>query len=149
MHNQGVLTSFNSDSNELARRMNLEGAKAIKYGELTPEEALNFVTINPAKQLKIDHRTGSIENNKDADFVIWDSNPLSTYSKCEQTWIDGKKYFDIEEDFILRKRDKELFNTLVQKALKSDESVEKDAKKKFNHHYLKHSGGTQPYKNEF
>ena len=108
-----------------------------------------FVTINPAKQLKIDHRTGSIENNKDADFVIWDSNPLSTYSKCEQTWIDGKKYFDIEEDFILRKRDKELFNTLVQKALKSDESVEKDAKKKHNHHYLKHSCGTQPYKNEF
>ena len=148
MHNQGVLTSFNSDSNELARRMNLEGAKAIKYGDLTPEEALNFVTINPAKQLKIDHRTGSIENNKDADFVIWDSNPLSTYSKCEQTWIDGKKYFDIEEDFILRNRDKELFNTLVQKALKSDEPVKKDAKKKHKHRYLKHSCGIQPYENE-
>jgi N-acetylglucosamine-6-phosphate deacetylase len=149
MHKQGVLTSFNSDSNELARRMNLEAAKAIKYGDLSPTEALNFVTINPARQLQIDHRTGSIEKNKDADFVVWDSDPLSTYSKCEQTWIEGKQYFDIKEDLILRNRDKELYNLLVQKALKSDESIDKKGNRKHKPHYLKHSCGTQPYEDEF
>ena len=149
MHKRGVLTSFNSDSNELARRMNLEAAKAIKYGGLDPEEALNFVTINPAIQLQIDHRVGSIEKNKDADFVIWSDNPLSTYSKCEQTWIDGKKYFDIEDDEKLRNRDVESFNALVQKALNSDEAIDKGDGKKNKLHYLKHSCGTHPYEDEF
>ena len=149
MHKQGVLTSFNSDSDELARRMNLEGAKAIKYGGLTPEEALNFVTINPAIQLKIDHRVGSIEKNKDADFVIWSESPLSTYSICEQTWIEGQKYFDIKADQDLRERDSELFNSLVQKALNSDDPIDKDGSKKHKMHYLKHSCGTHPYEDEF
>ena len=94
----GVLTSFNSDSNEVARRMNTEAAKAVRYGGLEPHEALKLVTINPARQLRIDDRTGSIEVGKDADFVIWNGDPLSTFTRCEQTWIDGRKYYDLEEN---------------------------------------------------
>ncbi|MCZ6852221.1 MAG: amidohydrolase family protein, partial [Planctomycetota bacterium] len=88
MHDVGVIVSFNSDSSELARRMNTEAAKAVRYGGLDPQDALNFVTINPARQLRIDHRTGSLEVGKDADFVIWSESPLSTYARCEQTWIE-------------------------------------------------------------
>ena len=94
----GVLASFNSDSNEVARRMNTEAAKAVRYGGLEPHEALKLVTINPARQLRIDARTGSLELGKDADLAIWNGDPLSTYTRCQQTWIDGRKYFDIEED---------------------------------------------------
>ncbi len=94
MHNRGALVSFNSDSSDLARRMNLEAAKAVKYGGLSEAEALKFVTLNPAKQLRIDQYVGSLEKGKHADFVIWSDNPLSTRAVCEQTWIDGKKYFD-------------------------------------------------------
>lgn len=102
MHNAGVLVSFNSDSDELARRMNTEAAKAVRYGGVSPEEALKFVTINPAKQLRIDQQTGSIEKGKDADFVIWSGDPLSSLSRCEQTWIDGTCYFSLEKDAALR-----------------------------------------------
>jgi imidazolonepropionase-like amidohydrolase len=98
MHERGVLVTFNSDSGELARRMNLEAAKAVKYGGVDPVEALNFVTLNAAKQLRIDDRVGSLEKGKDADFVIWSGDPLSTYSIAEQTWIDGIKRFDRAED---------------------------------------------------
>ncbi len=117
MHDQGVLVSFNSDSDELARRMNLEAAKAVKYGGVPGQEALKFVTINPAKQLKIDNRIGSLEPGKDADFVMWSGNPLSTYSICEQTWIDGRRFFDIQEDRELRKQVEQQRATLIQKAL--------------------------------
>ena len=94
MHNRGALVSFNSDSSDLARRMNLEAAKAVKYGGLSEDEALKFVTLNPARQLRIDKHVGSLEKGKHADFVIWSDNPLSTRAVCEQTWIEGKKYFD-------------------------------------------------------
>lgn len=94
MHRRGALVSFNSDSSDVARRMNLEAAKAVKYGGLPEEEALKFVTLNPAKQLRIDAYAGSLEKGKHADFAIWSDNPLSTRSVCEQTWIEGKKYFD-------------------------------------------------------
>lgn len=94
MHERGVLVSFNSDSSDLARRMNTEAAKAVKYGGLGEEEAFNFVTINAAKQLRIDARVGSLEPGKDADFVIWSGSPLDVRSVCLETWIDGKKYFD-------------------------------------------------------
>ncbi len=117
MHEQGVLVSFNSDSDELARRMNLEAAKAVKYGGVPETEALKFVTLNPAKQLKVDHRVGSLEPGKDADFVIWSGNPLSTYTRCEQTWIEGRKYFDIVEDQLLRDDVAGQRAALVQKAL--------------------------------
>lgn len=102
MHNAGVVTTFNSDSDELARHLNTEAAKAVKYGGLSETEAFNFVTINAAKQLMIDNRTGSLEVGKDADFVIWSASPLSTMSRAEQTWIDGRSYFDIETDARLR-----------------------------------------------
>lgn len=117
MHNAGVVTSFNSDSGELARRMNTEGAKAIKYGGLSEIEALNFVTLYPAIQLRIADRVGSLETGKDGDFVIWSGHPLSTYSKAEQTWVDGRKYFDLETDIQLREQMAAERQRLVQKAL--------------------------------
>ncbi|NNF07964.1 MAG: amidohydrolase [Candidatus Eisenbacteria bacterium] len=102
MWDRGVVTTFNSDSSELARRMNLEAAKAVKYGGIPEEEALKFVTLNAAKQMRVDDIMGSLEAGKDADFVIWNGHPLSTYSICEQTWVDGRKYFDREEDLAAR-----------------------------------------------
>ncbi|MEW6061633.1 MAG: amidohydrolase family protein, partial [Bacteroidota bacterium] len=118
MYDAGVVVSYNSDSNEMARRMNLEAAKAVKYGGVNEIDALRFVTINPAKQLRIDNRVGSLEEGKDGDFVIWNGHPLSTYSKCEQTWIEGRKYFDIQEDAEMRKEVSKKKAALVQKALK-------------------------------
>ena len=117
LHQNGIVTSFNSDSNEMARRLNTEAAKAVKYGGLSELEALKFVTLNPAIQLRIDHRVGSLEPGKDADFVIWSGHLLSVYSRAEQTWIDGRKYFDFEEDrkmqnWVRRERER-----LVAKAL--------------------------------
>ncbi len=117
LHEAGVLTSFNSDSNELARRLNVEAAKAVKYGGLSEEEALKFVTINPARQLGIGDHTGSLETGKDADFVIWNGSPLSTYSAVLQTWIEGRKYFDHESDREQQKQDNALREKLIQKAL--------------------------------
>ena len=130
MSNVGVNVSFNSDSDELARRMNLEAAKAVKYGGLDEAEALKFVTINPAKQLKINKYVGSLELGKDADFVIWSGHPLSTYSICEQTWLDGKQYFSIEQDKFLRERDTKVRNDLIQKILKSPDNGGKKMKAK-------------------
>lgn len=97
MRERGVLVSFNSDSSDLARRLNLEAAKAVKYGGTSEEEALKFVTINAAKQLGIDKRVGSLEPGKDADFVVWSGHPLDSRSVVLQTWIEGKKYFDRDE----------------------------------------------------
>ncbi|MCZ6852025.1 MAG: amidohydrolase family protein [Planctomycetota bacterium] len=118
MHDVGVLVSFNSDSSELARRMNTEAAKAVRYGGLGEDEALKFVTINPARQLHIDHRTGSLEVGKDADFVIWSESPLSSYARCEQTWIEGAKYFDLDHDQALRIWAEAERQRLIQKILK-------------------------------
>ncbi len=87
--------SFNSDSDDLARRLYLEAAKAVKYGGTPEVEALKFVTLNPAKQLRIDQRVGSLEPGKDADFAIWSKSPLDSSTVCQQTWIEGKKYFDV------------------------------------------------------
>jgi imidazolonepropionase-like amidohydrolase len=97
MHERGVLVSFNSDSSDLARRLNTEAAKAVKFGGVPEEEALKFVTINAAKQLGIDKRVGSLEPGKDADFVVWSGHPLDSRSVVLQTWIEGKKYFDRDE----------------------------------------------------
>ncbi len=117
----GVLTSFNSDSDELARHLNTEAAKALRYGGkawgTTEADALKFVTINPAKQLRIDGRVGSLEVGKDADFVVWSASPLSSAAKAEQTWIDGRRYFDLGEDAQLRERDRVERARLVALAL--------------------------------
>jgi imidazolonepropionase-like amidohydrolase len=98
MWDRGVNVGFNSDSDELARRLNTEAAKAIKYGGVPRDEALKMVTLNPAKSLKIDQYVGSLEVGKDADFAIWSGEPISPYSVCEQTWIEGRKYFDRAAD---------------------------------------------------
>ena len=102
LHERGVLVSYNSDSDELARRLNTEAAKAVKYGGLAPAEALAFVTSNPAKQLGIFDRTGSLEAGKDADFVLWSEDPLSSSTVALETWIEGKKYFDRAADLARR-----------------------------------------------
>jgi imidazolonepropionase-like amidohydrolase len=94
MHNRRVLVSFNSDSDDLARRLNLEAAKAVKYGGLSEVEALKFMTINPAQQLRVDQRVGSLEPGKDGDIAIWSKSPLDSTTTCVETWIEGKKYFD-------------------------------------------------------
>ncbi|MFP5245894.1 MAG: amidohydrolase family protein [Thermoanaerobaculia bacterium] len=106
----GVLTSVNSDSDELARHLNHDAAKAMKYGGLTEEEALRLCTINPAKQLRLDHRIGSIEVGKDADLVIWNAHPLSSYARVDTTFIEGEIYFDRAQDLARReelRREKE------------------------------------------
>jgi N-acetylglucosamine-6-phosphate deacetylase len=123
LHQQGVVVSFNSDDDELARHLNHEAAKAVKYGGVQPDEALKFVTLNPAKQLRIDQYVGSIEVGKQADLVLWSSSPLSTMSRCEQTWIDGRKYFDRQADITRRAKMAELRNQLVQKILDSGEET--------------------------
>ena len=128
MHDAGVVVSFNSDSDEMARRMNTEAAKAVKYGGVTEQEALKFVTLNPAKQLRIDHRVGSLEIGKDADFVIWSGHPLSTYSICEQTWIDGRKYFDREEDRKMNETILKERSTLIQKVLSTKKGQPEEKK---------------------
>jgi imidazolonepropionase-like amidohydrolase len=97
MRERGVIVSFNSDSSDLSRRLYTEAAKAVKYGGTSEEEALKFVTINPAIQLHIQERVGSLEPGKDADFVIWSKSPLDSATVCLETWIDGKKYFDRAE----------------------------------------------------
>ncbi|WP_345687937.1 amidohydrolase family protein [Novipirellula caenicola] len=117
MHDAGIVVSYNSDDPELGRHLNTEAAKATKYGGVPEQEALKFVTLNPAKQLRIDDRVGSIEAGKDADLVVWSGRPLSTTSRCEQTWIDGRRYFDVDQDRKLRQRDRELRSRIIQIAL--------------------------------
>ncbi|BET66497.1 amidohydrolase family protein [Opitutales bacterium ASA1] len=102
MREAGVGVSFNSDDAELARRLNTEAAKATKYGDVPPEEALKFVTIEAARQLGVADRVGSLEAGKDADFVVWSAEPLSTFARAEQTWIDGRPYFTLEDDARMR-----------------------------------------------
>ncbi len=102
MTRAGVLTSLNSDSNERARRLNIEAAKIMKYGGLTEEEAVRLITLNPARQLEIDDRTGSIDTGKDADLVIWTGHPLSTLSRVETTFVDGEIFFDRTQDLARR-----------------------------------------------
>jgi imidazolonepropionase-like amidohydrolase len=98
MHDMGVTVAYNSDDAEMARRLNQEAAKAVKYGGVPEEEALKFVTLNPAKLLHIDNRVGSIKAGKDADVVLWTDNPLSIYARVIQTYVDGIRYFDEETD---------------------------------------------------
>ncbi len=121
MHQAGVVVSFNSDSAEHARRLNTEATKAVKYGGLSEIDALKFVTLNPARQLGIDGRVGSIEVGKDADLAVWNDSPLSTLAVCEQTWIDGRKYFDRAEDRQRRKEAERMKADLVQRVLASGE----------------------------
>ena len=94
----GVNVSINSDSAERIRRLNIDAAKVMKYGGVPEEEALKMITLNPAKQLGIDKRTGSIEVGKDADIVIWSAHPFSVYARPEYTMIEGEIFFDLNRD---------------------------------------------------
>ena len=98
----GVVVSINSDSDERMRRLNLDAAKMQKYGGVPEEEALKMITLNPAKQLGIDKRTGSIEQGKDGDLVVWSGHPFSPYSRVEITMIEGDVYFDSAKDVTMR-----------------------------------------------
>lgn len=98
----GVTVAINSDDAEMARRLNQEAAKSIKYAGMDEISALAMVTINPAKLLHLDHRMGSIKVGKDADLVLWSDHPLSIYAKPEKTMVDGIVYFDVEQDKQLR-----------------------------------------------
>lgn len=98
MTRAGVIVSMNSDSDERARRLNIEAAKAMHYGDLSEEEALKLITWNPAWQLGIQDRVGSIEVGKDADLAIWNAHPLSVYARVDTTFIDGDVFFDRQKD---------------------------------------------------
>ncbi len=109
MHDVGINVAFNSDDDEMARRLNQEAGKAVAYGHMSEEEALKLVTLNPAKMLHVDKRVGSIKAGKDADLVLWSANPLSIYAVAEKTYVDGISYWDIDKD------------AANQKAMKADE----------------------------
>jgi imidazolonepropionase-like amidohydrolase len=117
MTQQGVVVSINSDSNDLGRHLNTEAAKSIHFGGLSETAALALVTINPAKQLRIDDRVGSIQVGKQADLVLWNDNPLSSFARAEQVWIDGRKYFDRTDDLRERERIASARFQLIQAAL--------------------------------
>jgi imidazolonepropionase-like amidohydrolase len=117
MHEQGVTVAFNSDDAEMARRLNQEAGKAVHFGGVKEEEALKFVTLNPARLLHIDDQTGSLKVGKDADVVVWSDNPLSVYAKAEMTFVDGIKFFDRKEDEKLQAEVDTERNRLIQKLL--------------------------------
>src|SRR5687768_6576296 len=102
MTRAGVVVSMNSDSDERARRLNIEAAKAMRYGDLTEVEALKLITWNPAVQLGIQERVGSLEVGKDADLAIWNEHPLSVYARVETTFVDGEVFFDRQQDLAKR-----------------------------------------------
>jgi len=137
LHDMDIVTSFNSDDAEMGRRLNKEAAKAIKYGGVSEEEALKFVTLNPAKMLHIDDRTGSLKAGKDADVVVWSDHPLSIHSKAEQTFVDGILYFDKEQDLKKRRWVEIERNRLIQKMIdhKKNGGATKKPKPKSYLHY--------------
>ncbi len=103
MHKVGLNVAINSDDAEMARRLNQEAAKTIKYGGLSPEEALDLVTINPAKMLHVEDKVGSLKVGKDADVVVWSDSPLSIYAKSLYTIVDGTVFFDRQKDEQMQK----------------------------------------------
>ncbi|MBB1195063.1 amidohydrolase [Flavobacterium sp. SOK18b] len=137
MHNAGLVVAYNSDDAEMSRRLNQEAAKAVKYGNISEEDAWKFVTLNPAKLLHIDDKVGSIKAGKDADIVLWSDNPLSIYAKAEQTLIEGVVYFDAKKDLEKRveitKERSELIGQLLQE--KNKGMITQEPKKKERKEY--------------
>ncbi len=117
----GVTVSLHSDNAQIASRMNWEAGKLLRTG-LTEEQALTTVTLNAARVLAIDERVGSLEAGKDADFVVWSGNPLSQFSRAEQTWVDGRRYFSLEEDAALRAQVENERRRLIQAVLTASAS---------------------------
>jgi len=130
MHEQGVVVAYNSDDAEMARRLNQEAAKAVKYGNVSQEEAWKFVSLNPAKLLHLDDRMGSLKAGKDADVVIWSDNPLSVYAKAEKTYVDGICLFDIKRDKELREKMKKERARITDKMLNAKKGGSKTEKPK-------------------
>lgn len=121
----GVNVSINSDSDEHARRLNTEAGKAVKHGGLEPHEALKLVTLNPAIQLGVGDRIGSLEAGKDADIAIWSGDPLSYRTRCLSTWVDGRELFSEASDLELAVQAETERQRIIQKILVSDVGVAK------------------------
>ncbi|PHR46093.1 MAG: amidohydrolase [Fluviicola sp.] len=136
MNEQGVTVAINSDDAEMGRRLNQEAAKAIKYGGMTEEEAWKMVTLNPAKLLHLDDRMGSLKAGKDADIVIWSTNPLSINARVLRAFIDGEQLYDIETDEEKRVRLKEEKARIINAML--DSNKKGDPKKTFVKKQEKH-----------
>jgi adenine deaminase len=117
MYKKGITTAINSDDAEMGRRLNQEAAKTMKYGGVPELEALKMVTINPARLLHIDHRTGSLRKGKDADLVLWTDHPLSVNAKVMQTYVDGICFYDRRQDERLRIKVLAEKNRIVQKMM--------------------------------
>jgi imidazolonepropionase-like amidohydrolase len=117
----GVTVSLHSDNAQIASRMNWEAGKLLRTG-LTEEQALSTVTLNAARVLAIDDRVGSLEAGKDADFVVWSGNPLSQFTRAEQTWVDGRRYFSLEDDAALRQQVDDERQRLIQAVLVAQEN---------------------------
>ncbi|MDG1491305.1 MAG: amidohydrolase family protein, partial [Planctomycetota bacterium] len=125
MSDVGVNVSINSDSSEHARRLNTEAAKAVKYGRMERAEAIKLVTLNPAIQLGLGDRTGSIEVGKDADLAIWSGDPLSYQSRCVSTFVDGRELFSLEADAAARAAAEAERQRIIQKLLKKGSKPKK------------------------
>ncbi|MGI4727760.1 MAG: amidohydrolase family protein [Janthinobacterium lividum] len=119
MHEVGVLTGFNSDDAEMARRLNQEAGKAVAYGKMSEEDALKLVTLNPAKMMHVDQKIGSIKAGKDADLVLWSANPLSIYAVAEKTYVDGIPYWDYDADAAKQKAMKADEGRIIQKMIEA------------------------------
>jgi imidazolonepropionase-like amidohydrolase len=130
MTERGVVVSINSDDAEEARQLNQEAAKSMKYGGMTANDALKMITINPAIQLGIDKRVGSIEVGKDADLVIYNHDPLSVYAVAQKTLIDGHVYFDRQKDIAGRAALEREKQDLLAKEKKAAEEKKAEDKKK-------------------
>jgi imidazolonepropionase-like amidohydrolase len=127
MASKGVLVSLNSDSAELMRHLNDEAAKTMKYGGVSEDDALAMITINPAKQLAIDSKVGSIEVGKDADLTLFDKHPLSNYAKVEKVFIDGTEYFDRERDIAGRAKKDADKKILIDKEKQMEQQQRRNA----------------------
>ena len=134
MHQAGVITAINSDDAETSRRLNQEAAKAIKYGGMSEIEALNLVTINPARLLHLDGSMGSIKVTKDADIVLWSDHPLSIYARVNKTLVDGIVYYDIDDDIKARQSIKTERARLIQKIRLAFDKAKKDEQLKSVEH---------------
>ncbi len=141
-HEVGLLTSYNSDSDDVARRMHVEAGKAYKYAkmsgiEMSQQDALNFVTRNPAIQLGILDRVGTLEPGKDADLAIWTGNPLSSLSRCEMTFVDGKLMFSRELDAEMRQtiaaERQRIIQMILSKGIKANKEVADDKADEHDH----------------
>ncbi|HEU5292723.1 MAG TPA: amidohydrolase family protein [Cyclobacteriaceae bacterium] len=117
MNKEGVVTAINSDDADMGRRLNQEAAKTTRYGDVSEEDALKMVTLNPAKLLHLDNQMGSLKVGKSADVTLWTGHPLSVYSKADKTIIEGGIYFDLEKDQQLRKEVREERARLTAKML--------------------------------